>query len=102
MIDKVRRVLFEEGPLTMKEIKYHIGRCNRSHLWNVLNRHEDVFHVVGYLKQPSAPPQNIYGLVGVFQPLVKEEKKAHPFDLPKHTIFYRDLVSQQRVVAERY
>ena len=102
MVERAQKALFEHGPMTLTEIKSHVGRCNKEHLRGVLDRNENIFHIIGWMRQPSSPPQHIYGLVGVKQDLLPEEKKKHPFDLPKHSIIYRELMEQQRVKYERY
>jgi chorismate mutase len=102
MIEMAQKALFEHGPMTLKEIKQHIGKCNIETLRAVIERHENIFHLAGLLKKPAHPPQHIYGLVGVRQELHPEEKKKHPFDLPKHSIIYREIMEQQRVKYERY
>lgn len=102
MIELTQRALFEHGPMTLKEIKAQIGRCNIEHLRQILDKHENMFYIVGLLREHAKVSQHIYGLVGVYQPLVKEEKKKHPFDLPKHSIIYRELMDQQRIKYEKY
>lgn len=98
----VCRILFENGPLSLTELKNKVGKVTRERLRKVLERHPDLFEVVGHLMMPGIAPQLLWGIVGLRQPLTEEPKKAHPFDLSKHSIFYRDVVKKQRIPLERY
>jgi hypothetical protein len=98
----MQRVLFEQGPLSVNELKQHIGKVSHKRLAFVLTNHPEIFDVVGWLKKPSTPPQHIWGLLGTNQSLVSETPKKHPFDVPKHSVIYRDMVAQQRIKYDRY
>ena len=102
LIEKARKAFFENGPMTVYEAKDVIGRCGLEHLRTILNNNDDIFQIVGWLHRPGVQAQHIYGLIGVVQELNPEPKKAHPFDLPKHSIIYREMVKAQRVKYERY
>lgn len=98
----IEHLLIEHGPLTINELNALAKGIGNKRIWKLLNRDQETFKIVGQLLLPGVPPQFIYGLSHVVQPLVSEPKKAHPFDLPKHTIFYRDLMKQRRIKYERY
>lgn len=102
LIEKARKAFFENGPMTVYEAKDAIGRCGLEHLRTILNNNDDIFKIVGLLHRPGVQSQYIYGLIGVVQELNPEPKKAHPFDLPQHSIIYREMVKAQRVKYERY
>ena len=102
LIEKIRKAFFEQGPMTVNEAKQAVGRCSLDHLRNVIQKNDDIFKIVGWLNRPGVQPQHIYGLLGVAQELNPEPKKAHPFDIPKHSIVYREMMKAQRVKYERY
>jgi hypothetical protein len=102
LVLNIQRILFEEGPLSINEIRQHLVGVTKDRIASLLSSNKQLFEVVGWLKKHATPPQHIWGLLGDKRVLAPEPPKKHPFDLPKHSIIYRDMVAQQRVRYEKY
>ena len=102
LIELIRKAIYEKGPMTISEITNCVGNVTRTRVGKIVNTYDTVFQSVGSFLMSGQPPQPLWGIVGLKQELVPETPKKHPFDLPKHSIIYRDLMKQQRVKHERY
>ena len=102
LVKLIQKAIVENGPMSLGELKNNIGTVTKERIRKVVERHTELFEPVGQLLLPGTPPQHLWGIVGLYQELVSEPKKQHPFDPPKHSIVYREMMKQQRVRYERY
>lgn len=102
LIELIRKAIYEHGPMSVSEITNCVGNVTRTRVGKIVNAYDTVFEPVGNFLISGQAPQPLWGIVGFKQELVPETPKLHPFDLPKHSIIYRDLMKQQRVKYERY
>lgn len=102
LVEEAYRAIVENGPLSLSEIANTIGNVTRERMRKLLEGRPEMFETVGQLLRPGTPPQHLWGIVGLYQELVSEPQKQHPFDPPKHSIVYRDMMKNQRVKYDRY